>query len=543
MLCSALASGQQSPPAPIESPAPVASPAPVSPPAPVASTAPVPTSAPLPQQSASAPSPTPPPIIVDPPAAGVPFGGTQTLRVNGVLGSITVTVANPALVDAVVDQEARSITLRAKALGTTTLAVRDERGVTRDVPIKVAYNAGSVADGGAVRITGDPASAPFLREQAAAAAERLARLRPGASVSASAQSIAFTATLAADDVASVNVPVIISGNDFFTVTGTTRVRVENVAEPRISPKSLLVSDFPETLTENGVLFTADLAREAPSRFLYFHYNPAGQPDRRILLRAQNGSNQPAVVQFISATAGPEANEMHVGHLATQRFLLALAQNEGSVVMIPPNATVNLIDHPMPAKSVLSGILQLRELEGAQLHLTLVAQDAADPLDAPVSQTTLLTSTVKHARGMYQVPEFYYQTTWNTTDPYLELPIGHIPLANLLRGEALSGDYGVLQSFVVRISNPNSSPQAIALYENPRGGRATGTFIIDRTLVQSRGVPPFSRYKLRQYVVPARGYIQVKIITMPEGGSSYPLRLEFAPDDGSVSPGAPGSPVY
>jgi hypothetical protein len=36
---------------------------------------------------------------------------------------------------------------------------------------------------------------------------------------------------------------------------------------------------------------------------------------------------------------------------------------------------------------------------------------------------------------------------------------------------------------------------------------------------------------------------VTIETIPEGGSSYPLDLVFAPDDGSVAPGAPGSPVY
>jgi len=35
----------------------------------------------------------------------------------------------------------------------------------------------------------------------------------------------------------------------------------------------------------------------------------------------------------------------------------------------------------------------------------------------------------------------------------------------------------------------------------------------------------------------------QITTMPEGGSLYPLPLVFAPDDGSVAPGAPGSPVY
>ena len=54
---------------------------------------------------------------------------------------------------------------------------------------------------------------------------------------------------------------------------------------------------------------------------------------------------------------------------------------------------------------------------------------------------------------------------------------------------------------------------------------------------------YSRYKIRQYVVPAKGFVRVTIVTMPEGGSFYPLKLIFAPDDGSVAPGAPGSPVY
>ena len=107
----------------------------------------------------------------------------------------------------------------------------------------------------------------------------------------------------------------------------------------------------------------------------------------------------------------------------------------------------------------------------------------------------------------------------------------------------SGDYGVLQSFVVNLENPMSTPQSVAIYENPRGGRATGTYLIDGVLVQSHQVPPYSRYKVRQYVVPAHGFVRVAIVTMPEAGSSLPLHLIFAPDDGSVAPNAPGSPIY
>jgi hypothetical protein len=101
----------------------------------------------------------------------------------------------------------------------------------------------------------------------------------------------------------------------------------------------------------------------------------------------------------------------------------------------------------------------------------------------------------------------------------------------------------LQSFVVTVQNPLSTPQSIAIYENPRGGRATATYLIDGVLVQSHQVPPFSRYKVRQYTVPARGFVRVTIVTMPEAGSSLPLRLVFAPDDGSVAPSGRGSPIY
>jgi hypothetical protein len=62
-------------------------------------------------------------------------------------------------------------------------------------------------------------------------------------------------------------------------------------------------------------------------------------------------------------------------------------------------------------------------------------------------------------------------------------------------------------------------------------------------VQSHAVAAFTKWKLRQYTIPAHSVFRFNVTTMPEGGSSYPVRLIVAPDDGSASPGAPGSPVY
>ena len=161
----------------------------------------------------------------------------------------------------------------------------------------------------------------------------------------------------------------------------------------------------------------------------------------------------------------------------------------------------------------------------------------------IDQTQLLAGGAPHARGVYPVPTFYFNTDYDVAGDDLDIPIGQLPLPNLRQGEALSGDYGVEQVVEVVISNMTRGPKAIALYANPRGGRATGTFIIDGTLVQAHALPAFSRFKIWQETIRSGTYRRIRIVTMPEGGSSYPLRLTFAPDDGSAAPGAPGSPIY
>jgi len=530
--------------APAETPAQTPAPAPEPTAAPLATPAPAaPEAPPTPMPPPTVP-PTQPPIIVEPPSAGVIPGGSQTLRLLQVLGAVSAIVADGAIADATVDQDSRTLTIVGKQVGNTIVTVRDERGLTRDVPIRVAYPAGTIADSAALRVTGRPASALFLRTQALAVALKSVSARPGATVVANEDTIRLGSALHVDDIVTIDVPIIIQGDAYFTVQGITHVRVENFAQPSIRPQSLLVSDFPETLKADGILFEADLTAKQAERFLYFHYNPPGQPDRRVVLKAQNASGQPALVQFIDGSAGPEPNEMEVGHISTQRFLVRLAQNEGTVVTVPPNSTIALMDQALPAKSVVSGLMQLHEIAGAPLHLTLVAQDASDPIEGPIPTSALLVGDAPHARGIYPIPEFYFDYGYAADGPDLEVPIGQIPLPNLVKGQTLAGDYGVLQDITIRmVNNDRRNARDIAIYANPRGGRATGTFVIDRVLVRVHAMEPFGHYKLRQYTIPPGSFVRTDIVTMPEGGSSYPLRLVVAPDDGSAAPGTGDSPVY
>ena len=489
------------------------------------------------------PTPTPPPIEVSPAAPALEPGRVVTARVNSAAGDIVATVADPAVAAVSVDQLARTISITGLTVGVTVITVADARGITRDVPVRVAYVAGTVAERIALHLTGDPASAGFLREAAIRAAGAAATLRPGARATAVPESVTTRNDLGIDDHAAVDVPLQLSGDAYLNSGGTTHVELFNDALPRLAPSRLLVSDYPERLTADGVLFSATIDRTRPQRFLYYHYNPGTEPARRILVKATNASLLPAVVHLIAGLAGPGANEMEVGHIATKSFLVRLRRNEGTIVTIPPNATVNLVNHDLPPNAVVNGILQLHEISGDPLTIAVVAQHADAPLDQSPDTATLLSGGAPHARGVYPVPEFFSDYTYSVEAPALEIPLGQLPLPNLRQGDALAGDYGVEQSMRVVIVNSGRSAQPVALYANPRGGDATGTFIIDNTLVQAHRLGAFTRYKLWQETIAPGTYRTLQITTMPEGGSSYPLRLIFAPDDGSVAPGAPGSPVY
>ncbi len=62
------------------------------------------------------------------------------------------------------------------------MTVTDTRGLQRDVPVRVAYYAGTIADRITLALTGDPASAEFVRERSRARGQKrgvTATRRPG----------------------------------------------------------------------------------------------------------------------------------------------------------------------------------------------------------------------------------------------------------------------------------------------------------------------------------------------------------------------------
>ena len=166
------------------------------------------------------------------------------------------------------------------------------------------------------------------------------------------------------------------------------------------------------------------------------------------------------------------------------------------------------------------------MQGDGVRLAIVVQEAADSPVEPISDT-LLSSAVQHARGVYQVPDFTYDEEYTVGDPPTVLSIGKLPLPNLVQGQVLGGDYGVKQSATVTLVNDGDSAANVGMWLEPRGGRATATFLIDGALTEIHATDPGAFAHVRSFAVPAHGYQRIDVVTMPEGGSSYPVNVLFS----------------
>lgn len=472
----------------------------------------------------TAPPATPQPVVLSPAAVLVLLGHVSAVSVNSPSsGVITATVADPAIARAVFNPLNRTVEVTGLHAGSTTATVTSEANLSATISIVVQVSAGKAFDSTSTTITGHPASVDFVQDSAARAAERVSYPEVGAVVQIDPHTISEARTLPGDDSEVVHVSVTIKGPGYYPYHATVAVRVTNLVQPRVPPKYLLVSDYPETITENGTLFYADVNRGSPARLLYYHYAPKSAPERRVLVKVQNNNLSDCTVELIAGLAGPSADILYTGHVSTYKFLAREAAGEGEIFDVPPHTTENVVDQRLPANELVSGLMQLRVIDGTGVRVAVIVQDANDSPTDPISDT-LLTSAEHHARGIYQLPEFFYDEYYVVGAPPTALVIGKLPLSNMVQGEVLGGDYGVKQSAQLTLLNPTNDLARVGVWFEPRGGRATGTFVLDGDLLQLHPVDPFRPALVRSWLLPPHGYRRVNFVTMPEGGSSYPVNV-------------------
>jgi len=305
------------------------------------------------------------------------------------------------------------------------------------------------------------------------------------------------------------------------------VVLTNSILPWSDAQVLLVSNSPETLSFSKVLYSGTLVSGQVARLLYHHQNGSKAQRMTLEVTLSNPTSAALTLWVTGAAAGPASNELAIGHAAALRFLDQETLHAGFVMSIPPNTTMPLFVQDLPPLGLVSGLAQLALVGGDRLNLQVVARlggEADPPTDsyAPDFDAT-------HQRGAFGQPAIVRALTYAAGGPPLVMTLGaSADLLHAASNVALQGNYGVVYTFNVEVSNPTDAPVLASLVMHADGGQARGTFIVDGQVVDG----PVVEANAPQLVTTVRlapGLTRtLQIITMPESGSNYPVRLLLGP---------------
>lgn len=462
----------------------------------------------------------------------IAVSSSQVVVSPGGVGYATVTTATPGAVTlggfdariAGVHFAQGALRVVGRRLGGTAVSLRLGPYQT-SVAVAVRPPAGMIPSSAEVIVTGSPAPPELIREAVERRVRQIVRLEPGASTSVAG--IPVDAPMAAGTSLSVPVAVRITSPFAGPVDGTVAVAVTNAPIRLADPNRLLVSNRPETITSNGLLFNETLSADHPARLLFHHLNGTPSQSRILKITLSNPGAARARVHYLSGLAGPGPDPVLTGGLATARFLLALTAGIGYIVEVPSRGRTEFTAYTLAPQALVSGLMQFQVVEGGPVDLTVHVR-LPWLLDRTVT-TDLGPWAFPHPRGTF--PGSVVEVT---RDVPADQPsaIGDLGVMSEMKdmrtGEPLVGDYGVLYRFHLRLVNPTDRQITADLTASAAGGAARGFFLIDGVVMDIGLLQANEERTVTSFALAPKGPRDVTVVTMPIAGSFYPVRLAMRP---------------
>lgn len=388
--------------------------------------------------------------------------------------------------------------------------------------------AGIIPPSLSLTVTGAPvAASDVLDTQIRAALERRIRptLRPGAAVNYGPIVPWPLSPLAAGFSTVVDVTVTIEGDDASAAaTGVTTVTVNNVPLAAAPPRVLFLSDDPEYLESDGLVFRGTVTAAQPARLYYYHSDIGVPRDVDVVLTA----DLPSHVQLIDSASGPDLDVMSVGHAVSRDLLRFEGADEGTIVDIEPGKPFVVRHALMIPGELAAGAIDVHVVSGGSVTVSVVAASGGRSPESYLPGPRLpFDGRSRH--GMFDLDGFgSIAQTYTVGGPDVAVKYGGRKQTpqNLDPADPGHdyGDYGIIDRITFALINPTDTPQLVYLYEKPLGGPVTSTFLVDGRLKELGCVRMPQPYWVATYQLPANSKSSSTTVTMTDGGSFYPLEF-------------------
>ncbi len=451
-------------------------------------------------------------------------GESATVRVGGIATGPIIRNSDGGNVHVGINQETEEITITPTGTGNTRVLF--SRGSARaELRIQIRQLAGEIPDQISEKVHGNAVSRYVLEYIARNAILSQVKTNPGTRLHISGP-VKTADSLRRGMSTTVTVPVHLSGDGYMAVRREIPVKISNTGEGFSEKKLLMVSDRPEAVKEDGILFHDTFNREQPTRLLYYHKN-ADTIDRHFWVELKNHHREPVELLFSGSMAGPSRWGVTVGHGAAVGLMETYRDGTAYSLTVPPGGTLSLLDLEVPPLMVICGYLHMQITQGRELEV-LVKNSAGykkDREELPVLKQPFDPFRI-HPKGTFSPADLRYEVAYTVgQEEEAACVIGRAPwLIDPVTGEPNNGNYGVFYHFDLTLKNPTQEKKRVGFYLIPDGVLARGSFILNGRLMDTEIVRKPARLLFAvQDLLPGEEKVMT-LTTTPEGGSYYPVRV-------------------
>jgi hypothetical protein len=454
----------------------------------------------------------------------MPCGEEQRVSVDGGGKGEMKATYDASIVELAINPENTELMIKGRQAGTTKVIL--QKGSSRAaLRVFVKDWAGRISPMVEKYVTGNPVPQELLLQAALGAIGEGVSVLPGAQVVVKEMPRILNALRPDSDII-VTVPLLIEGKGYYPLEGGLKVKLKNVNLPITEPIVLMISNRPEELEEDGILFQGRLSPSSPARLLYSHKNSTSSK-KRLWITVKNLHRKPLKLFVKKAYGGPDKFEIQVGHKAAMRYLDYMRTNAGYVVDILPGATYVLDDYELPPNFTLSGLCDLQILEGeeADIEVKNVAQGKSagtlKMLQEPFDPFKI------HPHGIFPSPTVQIDRHYSVPGEPLNIEVGKWPwLIDGTTGEPNTGNYGVIYCINVKLQNRSNDHVKLDVHFTAINGVSMGSLVIDGILYETGIVRQNETAKVAEIELAPREERTVRIITFPEASSCYPVSIQI-----------------
>jgi len=303
--------------------------------------------------------------------------------------------------------------------------------------------------------------------------------------------------------------------------GSSNITVYVQPAPENKTDMLLLSNEPEDIYGEGILFRKILKSGFKVRIVYYHRSKSLEP---IYFRMELAGKEKQILHCLQATGGPSRDGIAAGHQATKRYLEKCQKEEGEYLIMPPSDEMTLLEQKLLPEQIASGYVELNNLSKNDAEIIFYATRQTDQIPwyriHPPQQD-------KQISGIFFNPQQNILASIEVSEDMVQsFRIGDEPfLVDFVTGRTLKGNYGLLYKYQLTFINTTARPAQLKVYAAGHGGSARATFLIDGKLRETGLLAATNKVQELDTII-IDDKREVEIVTIPQPGSNYPVGLIF-----------------